>query len=123
MTGTADSILFSRKEHICYTQNYSQFVTFITSIINECECQLICVINYSWIIQPGNITDNQTVCVLVSHHIKILFYVVIVVTTVYHVVSTFFCLLKNQKNTSFLFGLWYVAVLQCFYVKFCCSCR
>lgn len=49
----------------------------------------LCVINYSWIIQPRNITDNQTVCVLVSHHIKILFYVVIVVTTVYHVVSTF----------------------------------
>lgn len=89
MTGTADSILFSRKEHICYTQNYGQFVTFITSIINEFECQLICVINYSWIIQPRNINDNQTVCVLVSHHIKILFHVVIVVTTVYHVVSTF----------------------------------
>ena len=74
--------------------------------------------------QPRNINDNQTVCLLVSHHIKILFYVVIVVTTVYHVVSTFFCLLKDQKiHLSFLFGLWYVAILQCFYVKFCCSCR
>lgn len=40
MTGTADSILFW-KEHICYTQNYGQFVTFITSITNEFECQLI----------------------------------------------------------------------------------
>lgn len=108
MPGTADSILFSRKEHICYIQNYGQFVTFITSIINEFECQLICVINYSWIIQPRNITDNQTVCVLVSHHIKILFYVVIVVTTVYHVVNTFSCLLKNQKiHLSYLVcGMW-----------------
>ena len=98
MPGTADCILFSRKEHICYTQNYGQFVTFITSIINECECQLICVINYSWIIQPGNITDNQTVCVLVSHHIKILF----------------FCL-KTQK---YIFLIWFV-VCGCTTVFLC----
>ena len=58
--------------------------------------------------QPRNINDNQTVCLLVSHHIKILFYVVIVVTTVYHVVSTFFCLLKDQKiHLSYLVcGMW-----------------
>ena len=90
MTGTADSILFSQKEHICYTQNYDQFVTFITSITNEFECQLIIMCYKLFLDNTANkINDNQTVCVLVSHHIKILFHVVIVVTTVYYVVSTF----------------------------------
>lgn len=116
MTGTADSILFSQKEHICYTQNYGQFVTFITIIISGFECQLIRVVNYSWIIQARNINGNQTVSVLVSHHIKILFYVVIAVTTVYHVVL-FSVYLKTEKIHLFLLGLWSVAILQCIHVK------
>lgn len=103
--------MFSRKEHIfCYTQTYGQFVTFITSIINEFECQLIRVVNYSWIIQPRNINGNQTVCVLVSYHIKILFYVVIAVTTVYHVILFSVCLKTKKIHPPFfsylVCGLW-----------------
>lgn len=44
------------------------------------------------------------------------FYVVIAVTTVYHVVL-FSVYLKTEKIHLFLLGLWSVAILQCIHVK------